>query len=156
MSRARHLPAVLALACALSMAGCADETEGSADAPAPTAGSAGSVQHKNPDDAVQAFLRALGHQDTETACRVMAAGGQVIESEPDAFDMCKQAMSQAAAGASQQFGDELKRATVTGARINGDTADLSTATTTPAAAGAMVRGMSAVRIGGAWYVTAPQ
>ncbi|GAB3625155.1 hypothetical protein GCM10027418_32420 [Mariniluteicoccus endophyticus] len=156
MSRARHLPAALALACALTMTGCADETGGSADAPAPTAGSAGSVQHKNPDDAVQAFLRALGHQDSETACRVMAAGGQVIESEPDAFEMCRHAMSQAAAAASQQFGDELKQATVRGANVNGDNADLSTATTTPAAASAMVQGMTAVRLGGAWYVTAPQ
>lgn len=136
---------------ALALTGCGAAPE-KPQQPSPSA-VAGSVRHPSPEEAGQAFLRALGHQDAVGACRVTAAGGTVVETEPAVMEMCVSAMTQAASAASASAGDALQQATVSGVRVDGDHADFADAAVTPVAAGQFLRQMKAVRIGGGWYVS---
>lgn len=154
--RTQRLAATVAMT--LAAAGLSSCSGGSAPpAPAPAATRTGSPDapvFPSPDDAATAFLQALGNQDAAGACRAMAAGGQAVASLPDAMQMCVAAMSHAAQQANAGVGEGLARATVSGARVDGDSADLSTATVTPPAAQQLVGTMKAARIQGSWYVTA--
>lgn len=143
----RLVPGVLAAVALTACGGSAAPQASSSPA------AAGSVRHATPDAAGQAFLRALGAQDAAGACRVTAAGGTVVETQPTVMEMCVSAMTQAASAASAQAGDDLRQATVSGVRVDGDRADFANAAVTPTAAGQFLRQMKAVRIGGAWYVS---
>ncbi|OYN98703.1 hypothetical protein B0O41_0611 [Propionibacteriaceae bacterium ES.041] len=105
-----------------------------------------------PEGAAQMFLQGMGNKDAKAICDVMAISGKPV-SAMGAGDTCATQMKGSIDSMGSQL-DSLKNAKVSGATVNGDTADLSTATVSPAQAkGALSVYKTAKKIDGKWYLS---
>lgn len=118
-----------------------------------TASCGGSAQ-ENPARAAEAFLHAVGAQDTDASCRmVVDESGKPIDSDSAAFPRCEQYMRLIFGFSSSADLDWAKTATVTKATVDGDTATVPDSAVRPEPPSAW-QGDDTVlqRVDGLWYV----